>query len=118
MSERHLPTELACLARQMLSTAEQLTRNAQDLPIAWEAANGWAIDKHMPPVIRNLMHDLLLDARTLVFAAQSLGAQVEEADDRARMLYGMTMELVDGIRFGLSNHPSNTELMQLADFCE
>ncbi len=118
MSDRHLPTELACLARQMLKTADQLARNAQDLPSAWAASNGWAIDKPMPMPIKNLMHDLLLDARTLVFAAQGLGAQVDEADDRARTLYGMTMELVDGIRFGRSNHPNNPELVQLADFCE
>ena len=118
MSDRHLPTELACLARQMLKNAEQLTRNAQDLPAAWHASNSWAIDKPMPVALKSLMHDLLVDARTLVFAAQSLGAQVDEADDRARSLYGMTMELVDGIRLGRSNHPNNTELVQLADFCE
>lgn len=118
MSDRHLPTELACLARQMLKTAEQLARNGQDLPGAWHASNGWAIGKPMPMAINNLMHELLVDARTLVFAAQSLGVQVGEADDRARTLYGMTMELVDGIRFRRSNHPNNPELVQLTDFCE
>lgn len=118
MSDRHLPTELACLARQMLKTAEQLTRNAQNLPGAWEASNGWTIDKPMPMAIKNLMHDTLIDARTLVFAAQTLGNLVDEVDDRARTLYVMTMGLVDGIRFARSNHHSNTELVQLADFCE
>lgn len=118
MIANHLPTELACLARQMLNTAKMLVCNAQDLPVAWGASSGWAIDKPMPEAIRELMNDLLLDARTLVFAAQSLDAQVDEADNRARLLYGMTMELVDGIRFARSNHPSNPELVQLADFCE
>jgi hypothetical protein len=118
MSDRHLPSELACLARQMLNTAEQLTSNAQALPGAWDAANEWATDKPMPAALTVLMHDLLIDARTLVFAAQSLGFQVGEADDRARELYGMTMEMVDGIRMGRSNHPNNPELVQLADFCE
>ena len=118
MNEGHLPTELACLARQMLGVAEELTRNAQALPSVWGAVtNYWATDKISSDDIRALMHDMLVGARTLVFAAQSLNAQVAVADGRARDLYGMTMEVVDGIRMRRALYPNNPEMGQLADFC-
>lgn len=127
MNARHLPTELACLARQMLSTAENLTLQASELPGAWHACNQWATDKPLPPAMAQLMHSMLADARTLEFAAQGLSAQVDKADDRARTLYAMTMDLVDGIRLARTQtrlkdfrqeKTNNPELVQLADFCE
>lgn len=98
-----LPTEAQCLATRVHHGAQQLTTFVATLPQQLAAVDGWQDNPALEAFCRSLAEQQL-QARTLEFDAERLRNLVDDHNDDARLLYSLTMQLVEAARMARGSY--------------